>query len=191
MKRIILLAVVILMSAGCTPLRSVVWGASLEAQVDASAVNDGDGMHWRALGGATTAYWADDIIATMGRGRTAVVIGSTNIVDAIKDGGWNETDEAVLAWIYMSRGSDDCMAVVLPGNGPLAEDLYPGITVEVAEAIAWLSAHLPNAVAWQPIIDANPDYVGMDGIHLATETAIAERYGAITSAADICKDVLA
>jgi hypothetical protein len=183
-RRVALTILIPLLVAGCE--RTGVWGASIEAQVDGTSINDNDGMTWHTQNGATTAYWVDAIIKDFHESEATAVVGSANISDAIKDGGWDGYDEAVWSWLIMSAQPDDCVAVVLPWVGASAELAFPGILAEINQARAWLEAHVDNLVDWRPVVEAEPTLLADDGIHLASQAAVAARHALIVEAEALC-----
>jgi hypothetical protein len=178
--------------AGTTsPRRTVVFGASITAQVTATPVEDGDGRTWRAKPGATVHYWADAIVDELHAGGRNIVIADP-IYNSLIKGGWTADDEAVLSWIIMAAQPDDCVVIEDPWVQATAELSWPGILENVNRARAYLDRVGARTFDWQPVIETDPTLIAGDGLHLAaygTEvtSVVQARYDSTETGARMCR----
>jgi hypothetical protein len=194
-----LLAAALTLVVGClppagttSPRRTVVFGASITAQVVATPVEDGDGRTWRARNGATIHYWADAIVDEMHAGAASIVVADPIYNSLIKDGGWTADDEAVLSWIIMAAQPDDCVVIEDPWVQATAELTWPGILENVNRARAFLDRVGARTFDWRPVIETDPTLIAADGLHLAawgTEVTpvVQARYDYTETGARMCR----
>lgn len=92
--------------------------------------------------------------------------------------GWNYADvygQAEANELYAMAFTPDpaaCVVIVLPGGRP-----DPNITRVRSDLTALHEARLGNGlrsvlVDWQPILDVHPEYLDVDGVHLAPSPAV-------------------
>jgi hypothetical protein len=194
----LLAAAVLALVVGCLPpagttsaRRTVVFGASITAQVISTPVEDGDGRTWRAKPGATVTYWADAIVDEFHAGAASVVVADPIYNSLIKDG-WTVDDEAVLSWIIMAAQDDDCVVIEDPWVQASAELTWPGVLENVNRARGYLDRVGARTFDWRPVIGADPTLIAADGLHLAaygTEVTpvVQARYDFTETGARMCR----
>jgi hypothetical protein len=111
---------------------------------------------------------------------TLVVALATND-SAPFDGGWTADDEAAFRRLVGSVGDAACVVVVLPGHAPTA-DLARVAEMAEARLALWSLVderrqgdwYGPTVVVdWQERVDARPDLMSPDGIHLTPRPGVA------------------
>lgn len=88
--------------------------------------------------------------------------------------GWNPDDLERFRTLINTPHADACVALVLPGHAPTGDTpWFNSWATEIDQAradLAQLAAQRPHTITvdWQKVIDAHPEYVDNDGVHLKT-----------------------
>jgi hypothetical protein len=189
---VVALVVGCLPPAGTTsPRRTVVFGASITAQVISTPVEDGDGRTWKARSGATVQYWADSIVDEIHSGGRNIVIADP-IYNSLIKGGWTGDDETVLSWIIMAAQPDDCVVIEDPWVQASAELTWPGVLENVNRARRFLDRVGARTFDWRPVIETDPTLIAGDGLHLAAygtqvTPVVQARYDFMETGARMCR----
>jgi hypothetical protein len=137
-------------------------------------------LTWAAWLGWTGADVQPRLEAAVARGQadSVVVALGTNDSSPTGDDGWTAADVNRFQQLLDTPPATACVVIVLPGYG---HGVDPRHAVELDEARADLQAlandrrqagHGPTVVVdWQPQLDARPQLLAADGIHLATDPA--------------------
>lgn len=173
-----------------------VFGDSLGAQILPAINAENDGRIYQVMTGADLDYWEADVytaIATRPRSIT-LALGSNDAGTWKTDGGW--TDEDKVRWrniIHRAHLSGVCVAVVLPWFMESVDAIYPGVRPQVDAARAsLLEMPFDSIVDWRSTVEANPELMAPDGIHIAAfgpeyTPPVAARYAVVNKAANNCE----
>ncbi|MFN8019163.1 MAG: fibronectin type III domain-containing protein [Acidimicrobiales bacterium] len=113
-------------------------------------------------------------VVTGGRPSALVLALGTN--DSNPDnGGWTTADLADYRAMLHLPSPDACVVVVLPGLGEAASSGRHANEAVARADMARLAAARPNTVVvdWQAEVDAHPELLGPDGVHLAEDGEVA------------------
>jgi hypothetical protein len=165
-------------------------------------------LDWSAWLGWTVADVQPQVerAAAANRLDTLVVALGTNDSSLASGGGdgWTSADLERFRRLVFTPPAEACVVIVLPGHG-VAMDPSHAAELDQARAdlagLASLRAGMPGygttvVVDWQATLDARPDLVGDDGIHLVTDPitalstadAAAARTGLYWHGVDACGD---
>jgi len=136
-------------------------------------------LTWAAWLGWTTADLQPqlDWAVALGRADTVVLALGTNDSSLSGADGWTATDVTRFQRLIDAPGATACVVIVLPGYGDGVDPLH---VIELDEARADLeelanqrgrkAGYGPTVVVdWQAQLDARPDLLADDGIHLAPD----------------------
>ncbi|HEX8804226.1 MAG TPA: hypothetical protein VF743_08530 [Acidimicrobiales bacterium] len=106
--------------------------------------------------------------AAHGRPATLVVALGTNDSEPTSNGGWDGADVTAFRTLLNTPHPSACVVVVLPGMTSAAPAAHRAELVEARQALVALANERPRTVLvdWQAVVDAHPEYIGPDGIHL-------------------------
>jgi hypothetical protein len=143
-----------------------------------------DDLEWAAWLGWTAADVQPQLDAAVAQAQVDALVVALGTNDSSPDvsGGWTEADVAQFQHLVATAGSSACVVIVLPGYGDGIDSHH---AAEMDEARADLLALAderrrtpgagPTVVAdWQAVVDANPDLLADDGIHLAPDPVVTD-----------------
>ena len=109
------------------------------------------------------------LVAEVVRGRpeTLVVALGTNDSNPHR-GGWTSTDTANFRTLLATPHPDTCIVIVLPAYGPGIAGLLRIEMQQARASLRTLAGQRPRTVVadWLPVIQARPELVAPDGVHL-------------------------
>lgn len=101
-----------------------------------------------------------------------IALGINNSLVA-SGGGWDGSDQEAFRTLLHTPSPQACVVVVLPQAGPSAAEV-DRLNIWVGrQAMRELAGQRPRTVIvdWADVVDAHPEYLDADGIHLATGRA--------------------
>lgn len=172
-----------------------VFGDSLGAQILPAINAENDGRIYKVMTGADLDYWqvqVDAAIASRPRSIT-LALGSNDAGTWKSDGGWSAQDD--VRWrntISRAHANDICVAVVLPWFAEPVDAFYPGVRDQVDSVrSSMLTMPFDSIVDWRTAVEAQPEIMATDGIHIAAfgpeyTAPVAARYAVVDRAAQNC-----
>lgn len=147
-----------------------VFGDSITAQLMSTEAQVGDGRIWSGISGATLGSHQANIEAALAEPAEEVDIALSSNDGATWTDGWTTSDEALWTSVLDKANPATCVMIILPWALPSLEEHYPGSAANFDAARAWLWANdaRPNVVVqdWKPYVDAHPEIIAEDGLHL-------------------------
>jgi hypothetical protein len=119
------------------------------------------------------------ITADVAAGRPAVLIVAlgTNDSHPVQGFGWNGDDANAFRTLMTSPHPSACVVVVLPGYGAGISPAWRTEMDEARGALNFLAIQRGGRTVvadWQPIVQAHPEYLLSDGVHLRQEGDVVD-----------------
>lgn len=152
-------------------------------------------VSWNAWLGWTVADAQQPLDAAVQEGRAGTVVVALGANDSsVKEGadGWSPDDVARFRRLFDTVPRSSCLVVVLPGYAP-GIDAAHAAELEAAHfdlrGLATTREQVATAptvvVDWQQVVDAHPNLIHADGVHLArdpvTDDATPDAAGALAA----------
>jgi len=118
---------------------------------------------------------AADVAA--GRPEFLVVALATNDANPVDGGGWTGADVDAFRNLFNTPHPSACVVVVLPGWGAGVSSAWRTELVESRGGLSLLAAQRGGrtvTVDWLAVVQAHPEYLGPDGIHLRQEGDVVD-----------------